>query len=154
MFMPPSSAAFAIFPDKNSKTHAGATVTILACRTIFHQPIAQLVVISWRRWGSHCYGLRRRPCTIFWRNNEPSAVGALLITSVLVISVAARPRLALCRNDRAGGTANDRAHCRSAAAAYRAAKNGPGSATQDCAAYWVLRGRILHWHRKRNGQKS
>ena len=154
MFMPPSSASFAIFPNKNSKTHAGATVTILACRTIFHQPIAQLVVISWRRWGSNRNGLGRRACTILWRNNEPSPVGSLLIASVLVVPVAARPRLALCRNDRAGGTANDRAHCRSAAAAYRAAKNGPGSATQDCAAYWVLRGRILHWHRKRNGQKS
>jgi hypothetical protein len=153
MFMPPSCASLAIFANKNSKTHAGATVTIVAGRTIFHQPIAQLIMVS-RRRGSSCNGLGRRAGTILWRNNEPSPVRALLITSVLVVPVAARPRLSLCRNDRAGGAANDRTNCRSAATAYCAAKNGPGSATQDCAAYWVLRGRILHWHRQRNGQKS
>jgi hypothetical protein len=82
MFVSPSCASLAIFADNNSKTHARATVTILACRTIFHQPITQFIVVSWRRWGSHCYGLGRRPCTIFWRNNEPSAIRPLLITSV------------------------------------------------------------------------
>jgi hypothetical protein len=154
MFTPPSRASLAIFSDENSEPHARATLAILACRTIFHQAIAQLIVVSWRRWGSNCNGLGRRTCTVLWRNNEPSAIGPLLITSVLVVSIATRPRLSLCRNDRAGGTANDRTNCRSAPAAHRAAKNGPGSATQDCAAHWILRGRILHWHRKRNSQKS
>jgi hypothetical protein len=46
------------------------------------------------------------------------------------------------------------ASCRPSAAAYCAANDGPGSAAQDCAAYRVLRGRILQRHRKRNGQKS
>jgi hypothetical protein len=46
MFVSPSSASLAIFPDKNSKTHARATVAVLACRTIFHQSIAQLIMIS------------------------------------------------------------------------------------------------------------
>jgi hypothetical protein len=154
MFMPPSCASLAIFANKNSKTHAGATVTILACRTIFHQPIAQFVVISWRRWGSNRDGLGRRACTILWRNNEPSSIRALLITSVLIVSIATRPRLSLCCNHCAGGAANDRTNCRSATAAYRAAQYGPGSATQDCAADCVLRGGILHWHRQRNGQKG
>ena len=56
MFMPPSCASLAIFANKNSKTHARATVTIVAGRTIFHQPIAQLIMVS-RRWGSSCNGL-------------------------------------------------------------------------------------------------
>jgi hypothetical protein len=153
MFVSPSCASLAIFADKNSKTHAGATVTILAALTEFHQPIAQFIVVS-RRWGSSCNGLGRRGCTIFWRHNEPSAVGPLLITSVLVVPIAARPWLALCRYGRTRYTADDCTSCRPSAAAYCAANDGPSGAAQDRAAYRVLRGRILHWHRKRNGQKD
>jgi hypothetical protein len=62
--------------------------------------------------------------------------------------------LALCRDSSTGYTADDCTSCRPSAAAHCAANDGPGSAAQDCAAYRVLCGRILHWHRKRNGQKS
>jgi hypothetical protein len=153
MFMPPSCASLAIFPDDNSEPYARTAVTVLAGLTKFHQSIAQFIVVSRRWWGSHHNGLRRSR-TIFWRNNEPSSIGALLITSVLVISVAARPRLALCRDGSAGYTTNDCASCRPSAAAYCAANDGPGSAAQDRAAYWVLGGRVLYRHRKRNGQKG
>jgi hypothetical protein len=152
MFVSPSCASLAIFPDKDSKMHARATVAVLARLTILHQSIAQFIVVARRR--SNCNGLGRRACTILWRNNEPSSVGPLLITSILVIAVPARPRLALCRNGSAGYTADDCTSCRPSAAAYCAANDGPSSAAQDRAAYRVLRGRILHWHRKRNGQKG
>jgi hypothetical protein len=41
MFMSPSCASLAIFADKNSQSHAGATITGLAALTKFHQPVAQ-----------------------------------------------------------------------------------------------------------------
>jgi hypothetical protein len=72
----------------------------------------------------------------------------------MVIAVAARPWLALCRDYGAGCTTDDRANRRSPAATYCAANDGAGSAAQDCTADRVLCGRILHWHRKRNGQKG
>ena len=129
-------------------------VTVLAGLTKFHQSFAQFIVVSWRRWWSN----RNRLCwwtdTILWRNNEPSSVGPLLITSVLVISVAARPRLALCRDGSAGYTTDDCTRCRPSAAAYCAANDGPRSAAQNSAAYWVLGGGVLYRHRKRNGHKG
>ncbi len=153
MVMPPSCASFAIFPDKDSQSHAGATVAGLAALTKFHQPIAQFIVV-WRwRCGSNRNRLRRSRA-IAWRNNDPSSITPLLITSVTVIAVAARPWLALCRDRSARCPTDDRANHRSPAATYGAANNGPGSAAQDCAADRILRGGILQWHRKRNGQKG
>jgi hypothetical protein len=153
MFTPPSCASLAIFPDKNSKMHACATVTILACLTIFHQAVTQFVMVSWRRWWRDCDRLTRRRA-IFWRNDEPRSVGPLLITSMLVVSVPARPRLPLCRDGSAGYTTDDCTSCRSSAATYCAANDRPGSTAQDGAAYRVLCGRVLYRHRKRNGQKN
>jgi hypothetical protein len=77
MFVSPSCASLAIFPDENSELHAGATVTGLAALTVFHQPIAQFIVVLRRRCGSNGYRLRRSRA-ISWRNNEPSSVGPLL----------------------------------------------------------------------------
>jgi hypothetical protein len=62
--------------------------------------------------------------------------------------------LALCRDGSARYTTDNCTSCRSSAAAYCAANDGSGCATQDCAAQRVLRGRVLYRHRKRNGQKS
>jgi hypothetical protein len=116
MFVSPSCASLAIFADKNSKTHAGATVTVLASPTIFHQSIAQFILMS-RRWRSDRNGLRRRAGTILWGDNEPSSVRPLLITSILVISVTTGPRLALCRDGSASYTADDCTSCCPSAAA-------------------------------------
>jgi hypothetical protein len=126
MFVSPSSPSLAIFPDENSEPHAGATVTGLTALTKFHQAVAQFIVVL-RRWGSNRNRLRRSHA-IAWRNNDPSAIRPLLITSVVVIAVATRPWLALGRNGSAGCTTDDRANCRSPAATYGAANNGPGSA--------------------------
>jgi hypothetical protein len=152
MFVPPNFASVAIFSDKDSQSHAGATITSLAGVTKFHQSNAQFIAV--RRWRSNRNGLRRRACTILWRNDEPSSVGPLLITSILVIPVAMRPRLALCRDGGAGYATDDCTRCRPSASAYCAADDRPRSAAQNCAAYRVLCGRVLHWHRKRNGQKG
>src|SRR5262249_55614881 len=90
MFTPPSCASLAIFPDEYPKPHACTAVAVLASFTKFHQSVAQFVVVS-RRWGDGDRLTRSR--AIFWRNDEPPSIGTLLITTVLVISVAARPRL-------------------------------------------------------------
>jgi hypothetical protein len=60
----------------------------------------------------------------------------------------------LGRDGSAGYTTDDCASCRSSATPYGTANDGPRSAAQDCAAYWVLGGRVLYRHRKRNGQKG
>jgi hypothetical protein len=146
MFMPPRCASLAIFADDNSEPYARTAVTVLAALTEFHQSLAQLIANRNRsRW---------RAATIFWRNNEPSSIRPLSITSVLIIPIATRMRLALCPDGSAGYTTNDRTSRCPSAAAYCAANDGPGSAAQDCAAYWVLRGRVLYRHRKCNGQKG
>jgi hypothetical protein len=62
--------------------------------------------------------------------------------------------LALCPDGGAGYATDNRTSCCPSAAAYCAANDCPRSAAQDCAAYWVLRGRVLYRHRKRNGQKG
>src|SRR6516165_11965555 len=154
MFMPPRCSPLAIFADEYSEPHAGTAVAILAGLTKFHQAVAQFVVVisRRRRWGNDDRLSRSR--AVFWRNDEPRSVGPLPITSVLVISVAARPRLALCRDGSAGYTTNDCTSCRPSTAAYCAAKNGPRSAAQNSAAYWVLGGGVLYRHRKRNGHKG
>ena len=127
MFTAPGCASLAIFPDKNSKMYAGTAVAILAGRTKFHQAVTQFIMVSWRRWWRDCDRLTRRRA-IFWRNDEPRSVGPLLITSVLIISVATRSRLALCRDGSARYTTDNCTSCRSSAAAYCAANDGSGCA--------------------------
>src|SRR5262249_16418306 len=151
MFTPPRCSSLAIFPDEYSEPHAGATVAILAGLTKFHQAVAQFVVVA-RRWGDD--DSLSRSAAVFWRNDEPCSVGPLLITSVLVKSLATRPRLALSRDGRAGYPTDDCTRCRPSAAAYCAANDGPRSAAQNSAAYWVLGGGVLYRHRKRNGHKG
>src|SRR5262249_32081120 len=139
--------------DENSKVHACTAVAILAGRTEFHQAVGQFVVVSRRGgWGNGDRFSRSR--AIFWRDNEPRPVRPLLITSTLGIKITHVARFALCRDSSTGYTADDCTSCRPSAAAYCAANDGPGSATQDCATYWVLRSRVLYRHRKRNGQKG
>ena len=111
MFVPPNFASLAIFSNNHSQPHAGATITSLAGGTKFYQSSAQFIAVR-----SNRNGLRRRACTILWRNDETSSVGPLLITSILIISVAMRPRLALCRDGRAGCTTDDSTGRRSPAA--------------------------------------
>src|SRR5689334_12772562 len=101
MFMAPRRPSFAIFPDDNSEPHAGPTVAILAGLTKFHQAGAQFIVVP-RRWWRVDGDRLSRSRAIFWRNDEPRSIGPLLITSILVVAVATRPRLALCRNGSAG----------------------------------------------------
>jgi hypothetical protein len=125
MCMPPRCASIAIFPYEDSESDACTAVAVLAGLTKFYQAVAQFIAVSRRRRDGDRLSRSR---AIFWRNNKPSSIAPLLITSVLVISVAARPRLALCRDGSAGYTTDDCASCRSAAAAYCAANDSPGSA--------------------------
>ena len=92
MFMPPRCSPLAIFADEYSEPHAGTAVAILAGLTKFHQAVAQFVVIS-RGWSNR--NRLSRSHAIFWRNDEPRSIRPLLITSILVITVATGPRLSL-----------------------------------------------------------
>ena len=125
MFTPPRCSSLAIFPDEYSEPHACTAVAIPAGLTKFHQAFAQFVVVA-RWWGDD--DSLSRSAAVFWRNDEPCSVGPLLITSVLVISVSARPRLALCCDGSAGYPTDDCTGCRASTAAYCAANDGPGSA--------------------------
>src|SRR6516164_8392243 len=99
MFTPPRCSSLAIFPDEYSEPHACTAVAILAGLAKFYQAFAQSVVVA-RRWGDD--DSLSRSAAVFWRNDEPRSVAPLLITSVLVISVATRPWLALCCDGSAG----------------------------------------------------
>jgi hypothetical protein len=146
MFTAPSRAALPIFTDEDSKPHAGATVAVFAALTQFQHPILQFVADYptpwWRR--SNLDRGRSRWGAILRRNHDPRSVATLLIATLLVVTVAARPRLALRSNGSASGPADDRADCSPAPAAHRSTQDCPGSTAEDCAAYWILCGRILH----------
>jgi hypothetical protein len=119
MLTPPSRAALPIFTDENSKPHAGATVAVFAALTQFQHPILQFVAYNpapwWRR--SNLDRGRSPWRAILRRNHDPRSVATLLVASLLVVTVAARPRLALRSDGSAGGSADDRADCSPASAA-------------------------------------
>ena len=83
---------------------------------------------------------------------RPTPVATLLITSLLVVAVAARPRLALRSNGSASHPADDRADCGPAPAAQRSAYDRAGSTAEEGAAHGVLRGRFLN--RRGNGDRQ
>jgi hypothetical protein len=109
---PPSRAARPIFTDHNSEPHAGATVAIIAALTQLQHAITQFIARyaspSWLRGNFDRGGSRRR--AIFRRNHNPRSFPTLLVTTLIVVIVAARPWLALCSNDCASRTADDRAN--------------------------------------------
>jgi len=149
MFPSPSCAALAIFPDQNSQPDARIAVAMLTTRTKFKESETELVLNR-----ANCNRRWRRGCAKLWCNDHPGSIRTLLITSALIITIAAGPWLALCRDGSAGCTTDDRANRRSAAAAYGATDDGPGRAPQDCTANWVLCRCILHRHGQRKRQKG
>jgi hypothetical protein len=117
MFAPPSRASLPIFTDKDSKPHTGATVTIFATLTQLQHAITQFVAhYSSCRWGrrSNRDRGRGRRRAILWRNHNPRSVATLLVATLLVITVAAWPRLPLRSNGSASGPADDGADCSAA----------------------------------------
>src|SRR5262245_57598692 len=143
MFSPPSRAALPIFTNNDSKPHAGATVAILAAFAQLQHALTQFVAHYPSPWlrSSNRDRRRSRRGTILRRNHDPCSVATLLIATLLVITVAAWPRLALRSNGSASRPADDCAHCGSAPAAQCSTNDRSGSATKDCAADWVLCGR-------------
>src|SRR3989442_4272245 len=133
MLTPPSRAALPIFTDEDSKPHAGATVAVFAALTQFQHPILQFVPYYPTPWGRRSNLDRGRSPrrAILRRNHDPRSVSALLIATLLVVTVAARPRLALRSNGSAGGPADDRADCGPATATQCAPYNRPGRAPED-----------------------
>ena len=82
-------------------------------------------------------------------NGDPRPVATLLIASLLVVTVAARPRLTLGSNGSASDPADNGADGGPAPAPQCPANNPPSDPAKDCATHRVLCGRILH--RRGNG---
>src|SRR5205823_9244866 len=145
MFTPPSRAALPIFTDEDSKPNAGTTVTVLAALTQFQHPILQFVTYYPTPWGrrSNFDRGRSRWRAILRCNHDPRSVSTLLIATILVITVAARPRLALRSNGGASSPADDRADCSAAPAAHCSTQDCSGSTAEDCATQGILSGCIL-----------
>ncbi len=85
--------------------------------------IAAIIVGGIAGWlAEQCWGNRDRGCSrrraILRRNHDPSTIGPRLVTTLLVITVAARPRLALRSDGSASGPADDRADRSPAPAAH------------------------------------
>ena len=149
MITPPSSAALPVFTDDDFEPHAGATIAVLAALAQLQHAITQFVAhYSSPWWRGNLDRRRSRRRAILRRNGDPS-VATLLIASLLVVTVAARPGLALRSNGSAGDPADDGADCGPAPAAQYPANDPPSDPAENGAAHRVLCGRILH--RRGNG---
>ena len=145
MFTPPRRATLPIFADDNSKSHASATIAVLAAFSQLHHAITQFVAHHpRRRWRSDRDRRRSGRRAILRRNGDPRSVATLLIASLLVVAVAARLRLALRSNGSASHPADDRADCGPAPAAQRSAYDRAGSTAEERAPHGVLRGCFLN----------
>src|SRR5262245_47008776 len=119
MFTPPGRAALAVFTDNDTKPHAGTTVAVLATLAQLQHAFAQFVApYPSRRWWRRSRGRNRRGA-ILRSNHDPPSVATLLVATLLVITVAAWPRLPLHSNGSARGPANDGADRSPAPAAQR-----------------------------------
>jgi hypothetical protein len=109
MFTTPSRAPLPIFTNNDSKSYTGTTVAVLAALAQLQHALTQFIThypSPWlRRSNRDRWRSRRR--AILWRNHDPCSVATLLVSTLLVIPVAARPRLPLRSNGSAGGAAND-----------------------------------------------
>jgi hypothetical protein len=153
MCTPPRCAALAMFANNDSEPHASTTFTGLTVLAKRHQSITQFIAFHTGRWWRNGYGLRRGRA-VLRRNDEPRSVGPLLITGVMVVTVTAGSQCALRSDGRTGSATDDRTNRCPAAAAHCPAYDGARSAAQYCTAHRILRGRLLQWHRKGNGEKG
>jgi hypothetical protein len=121
MFTPPGRTALPIFANNDSKPDAGTTLAVLTTLAQFQHSIAQFVACYASRWRRR-RSTRDRGCsrrrTILRRNDNPRSVATLLVASLLVVTVAAGPRLALRSDGGTSGPADDCADCSPAPAAH------------------------------------
>jgi hypothetical protein len=92
MFTPPGRSAFPIFTNDDSKPYTGATIAVLTTLAQLQHAVTQFVAhypSPWgRRWSDgDRRGTRRR--AILRRHHNPCSVATLVITSLLVVTVAA-----------------------------------------------------------------
>jgi hypothetical protein len=116
MLTPPRCAALSILTYNDPKPHTGATVTLIASLAQFQHAIAQFITpySTRRRRSRH----RSGGCcpAILRRNHNPRSVITLLVAGLLVVTVTARPRLALRSNGSPSRAADNRPDGRSASA--------------------------------------
>jgi len=120
MFTTPRRATLPIFTNYDSKPDTGTTVVVLTALTQVQHALTQFIAhhpTPWRRRSNLDRG-RSRWRAILRRNHDPRSVATLLVASLLVVTVAARPRLALRSNGSASGPADDRADRSPAPAAH------------------------------------
>jgi hypothetical protein len=96
------------------------TVAVLATLAQLQHALTQFVArypCAWRRRSS-----RDRGCgcsgAILRRYHDPRSVATFLVASLLVVTIAAGPRLALRSNGSTGGTSDNRADCSPAPAPH------------------------------------
>jgi hypothetical protein len=112
MFTSPGRSAFPIFTNDDTKPYTGATIAVLTTLAQLQHAVTQLVAHYARSWRwSNCDrgSLRRR--TVLRRHHDPRSVAALLVASLLVVTVAAWPWLPLRGNGSARGSADNCADC-------------------------------------------
>jgi hypothetical protein len=145
IFTPPCCATFPIFTDDDPELNTSATVASLASPAQLEHAVTQFVADYDRRrrcWSNRDRSSRRG--AIFWRDHDPRSIATLPIATILIVTIAARSRLALRGNNGAGGTTDDCADCGPTATAQCSAYDRSGSAAQERAAQRILCGRILN----------
>src|SRR5262249_54469079 len=145
----PSRAARPIFSDDDSELHASAAVACLASPTQLEHAVAQGVSHDrrgrwWRR--SNRDRSRRGHGAILRCGHDPGAVATLLIATILVVAIAAGPRLALRGDESASPGADERANRSPLTTTRYATDNRPGGSTEQGAAQgiWILCRRALN----------
>jgi hypothetical protein len=133
MLPPPCLVALPVLTDQDPEPHAGATVTFLAILSQLQHAFSQFIVRCPMPWGRGSKGRRRlaRHRAILRRNHYPGSIHSLLIASLLVITIAAGPRLTLCSYGCPGGAADDRTEYSTAATIESSTQDCAGSATDD-----------------------
>lgn len=114
MFTTPRRATLPIFTNYDSKPDTGTTLAIFATLTQFQHAITQFVAHYPSSRRGRCRNLDRgcsRRRAILRRNHNPRSVATLLVATLLVVTVAAWPWLALRSDGSASSPANNGADC-------------------------------------------
>jgi hypothetical protein len=116
MLTPPSRAPLSILTDNDPKPHTGATVALIAPFTQLQHAVAQFISSSPWWWLSSRHRSRSRRPAILGRNHNPRSIASLLVARLLVVTITARPRLALRSNGSPSRAADNRPDGRPASA--------------------------------------
>jgi hypothetical protein len=152
MLAPPCCPALTVLADQNSEPDTGTPIILLTVLAQRQHAIGQLVTHdAGRRRGNRSNSDRSwSRIAVLWCNYDPGAIGAVHITTVLVVVVAASSCLALCTYNRPSRTADNCANGSAAPAAERTSEDRPGGTAENRASDRILCRRVLR--RESNGK--